>query len=218
MQGIEPKTKTFPGHRQRSRCAAGGMTALSGRNGGSLNRQVRRAGCVARNFWLARRASVAIETTLAISLVVISLGGLMEIVSAVYLNDYMARAARAGARAVALVPGSVGSSAALRSVACDGIKIELRLEEDFDCAQSWTLTVDTRLTTENLRDGESPDPIARAGDMVRVQIGWYREAWTFGAEPDDLDDPDDPEDPENQQQEPPEVAVGVARTEPQSLG
>lgn len=207
MWGSDPMTNAFEASGWSDRVTAGEMfgTTAFRRWNRPIYRIVRRGVCGARDFWRARRASVAIETAVVLSLVVVSLAGLMEIVSSAYLNDYMDRAARAGARAVALSPDTHSSPGAMQSTACEGIKRELNLGVDFDCASSWTVTVETALTPQNLLAGQSPDPGARTGEMVRVQIGWHRETWKFGADP-------------LQQAEPRELAIGVARAEPESIG
>ena len=204
-------TNAFEAFGWSDRVTVGGMfgtTALQRWNR-PIYRIVRRGACVARDFWRARRASVAIETAVVLSLLVVSFAGLMEIVSSAYLTDYMDRAARAGARAVALSPDTHSSPGAMRSIACEGIKRELNLGVDFDCASSWTVTVDAALTPQNLLAGQSPAPGDRTGGMVRVQIGWHRETWRFGADTLQQDDPD---------QAPEELAIGVARAEPGSIG
>ena len=211
MWGSDPMKTAFEASGWSDRVTAGamfGMTALQRWNG-PICRIVRRGECVARDFWRARRASVAIETAVVLSLVVVSCAGLMEIVSSAYLNDYMDRAARAGARAVALSPDTHSSPGAMQSTACDGIKRELNLGVDFDCASSWTVTIDAQLTPQNLLAGQNPDPGDRTGEMVRVQIGWYRDSWRFGAETFQEGDP---------VTEPRELAIGVARAEPESVG
>ena len=155
-------------------------------------------------FWRSRSGSVAIESTMAVSGLVAALAVLMHVVTSLYESDYMDRAARAAARAVALVPDSYGNAGNLATIACNAIRRELVLDADFDCAFGWTLTIDTGLTPGDLLSGESPDPGDRTGDMVRVRIGW-----TQGADPTQPVQPD---------QAPDQVAVGVARTEPEPAG
>ena len=57
-----------------------------------------------RRFRRGQRGSVAIESALGITVLVISLAVVMEIVNAAYASDQMSRAARAAARSIALNP------------------------------------------------------------------------------------------------------------------
>ena len=147
-------------------------------------------------FWRSQRGSLAIEATLAVSVLVLVVAVLFEAVMAVYEIDYMDRAARTAARAVALAPGSQGNASGVQTIACDAIKRELDLPASFDCTVGWTLTVDTRLTPQNLLAGASPAPANRTGDMVRVSIEWDSDLWTGAGQTRS------------------EHSVGVARTEP----
>ena len=168
-------------------------------------RNARQGGCRALDFWRQRRASVALETAAVITVLVVAAAGLTEIYSSLYANENMDRAARAAARAVALSPDLQGDGDAIATVACDAIKRELDLDGEFQCSPGWTVTVDTGLTTGNLLSGESPDD--GTGDMVRVSIGWHRQAWTFDAEPSETETDTTPR----------EVSIGVARSEPDAI-
>ncbi len=141
----------------------------------------RQRGCVARDFWRARCASVAIESAAVVSVLVVVAGGLMEVFSSVYMNETMNRAARAAARAIALSPSVQNDAAAVQTLACEAIRRELDLPGDLDCSTAWTMTVDTGLTTDDLLNGASPD--SRNGDMVRIHIAWHRQPWSFDADP-----------------------------------
>ena len=128
----------------------------------------RRGGGSVQGFWGECRGSAPIETAVAVSVLAVTLVGLMEIVHAVQDEDYMGRAARAAARAVALEPITEESRGTLVSIACTAIQRELALDESFDCSSRWVLTVDTGLTPEALLAGGSADD--GAGDMVMVRI------------------------------------------------
>ena len=123
------------------------------------------------DFLRAGRGAVAVEAALAISILVVVLGGLMSIAHAAYTADRMDRGARAAVRAVALAADSTG----LAAVACDAIKRELDLEPNFDCADSWTITVESDLAPAALAD---PSDTA-AGDVVRVRVDWNPAPWTL---------------------------------------
>ena len=185
--------------------------AATGRSG--LRRWIaRQGGCVARDFWRARCASVAIESAAVLSVLIVAAGGLMEIFSSVYMNETMSRAARAAARAVAVNPSVHDDATAVQALACEAIRRELALAEDPDCTDAWKVTVDTGLTTGDLLNGESPD--TRTGDMVRIHIAWHRAPWSFGADSSGADTSDaetsDADSPE------PEVAL-IGETAPSPI-
>ena len=174
--------------------------------GGLLRRIVQRGESAARGFWRARRASVAIEAALSMGTPIVAFAVLMEVVGAIYADDYMDRAARAAARAIAFEVNNQSDPAVLPDIACDAIKQELHLDSMFDCGQSWNLTIETALTAQDLLSGQPPaNP---TGEMVRVTIGWHRTPLSFDAAIHN-----------NQQQGiPNEVAVAVARAEPVVTG
>ena len=126
-------------------------------------------------FLLDRRGSVAVESTIAIGILVVVCGGLMAVAHAAYTDDRMGRAARAAARALAFVTEASPTQATLISVACDAIKRELQLEANFDCSSEWTLTVTTDLVPTALSSGTNPD--GTTGDMILVKIGWEQAPW-----------------------------------------
>lgn len=168
-----------------------------------MNRIVRHGWLAARGFRRARRGSVAVETAVTLSVLVFAFAGLMEIVHSAYVSDTMSRAARAAARAIALVPDAEAGS--LDTVACAAIRRELDLAEGFDCAASWTLTVDTGLTPEAMLEGGNAGDGEAGGDMVVVRIAWNQEPWELGRLVASLDEED--REPSRK------IAVGVARQE-----
>ena len=121
------------------------------------------------DFLRAGRGAVAVESALAISILVVVLGGLMSIAHAAYTADRMDRGVRAAARAVSLAADSTG----LAAVACDAIKRELDLDPAFVCADTWTITIESGLSPAALAD---PSDTA-AGDVVRVRIDWTPAPW-----------------------------------------
>ena len=124
------------------------------------------------DFLRARRGAVAVEAALAISILVVVLGGLMAIAHAAYVADRMDRGARAAARAVSLAADLTG----LATVACDAIKRELALDPAFDCADSWTVTIESGLAPAALADSTLPDT---GGDVVRVRVVWNPVPWAL---------------------------------------
>ena len=143
-------------------------------------------------------------TALAITALVFAFGGLAEIVRTTYVGDTMNRAARAAARAVALVPSSVAPPHVLNSVACAAIQRELDLGSGFDCSAQWVLIVDSGLTAKGLLD----DSEVQSGDMVRVRILWDRLPWEFGRPASEVE--------EEEEVTGRLVAIGVARREPET--
>ena len=161
-------------------------------------------------FWefvKARRGAVAVVTALAISVLVFAFSGLAEIVRTTYVDDTMSRAARAAARAVALVPDSAAAPHILNSAACAAIQRELDLDAGFDCSAQWDLIVETGLTAKGLLDSSED----RDGDMVRVRILWDRLPWEFARLASEDDEGDEDEQATGRV-----VATGVARREPEA--
>ena len=131
-------------------------------------------------FLRVERGGVAVESAMAIAVLVVLFGGLMAIVHAAYTDDRMGRAARAAARAVALETDTSASQAALAGIACAAIRQELDLEADFDCAAAWTVTITTGLTPTALATGVNSG--GETGDMVLVELGWSQLPWTRAAD------------------------------------
>ena len=160
--------------------AAGPMATLR-RRVGSRPITPRRSARTSRlgGLLLDGRGSVAVESTMTIGILVIVCGGLMAIAHAAYTDDRMGRAARAAARAVALVTEASPSQATLTSAACDAIKRELQFEADFDCGSEWTLTVTTNLVPTALLTGNNPP--GTTGEMILVRIDWNQAPWAEAA-------------------------------------
>ena len=149
-----------------------------------------------RRFRRGQRGSVAIESALGITVLVVSLALVMQIVSAAYASDQMSRAARAAARSIALNPPA--DQTAAQDTACNAIIRELHLAPGYICNAEWTINIDTDLVPKDLPVTLDPGSgtVAGTGDMVFVRIGWERDALT----------PGDPAVPM--------VAMGLARSEP----
>ena len=119
--------------------------------------------------WLrGEHGGVAVETALALFVLVVAVAGVMEIVSNAYASDRMGRAARTAARAIALDPGADY---------CAEIRRELRLDEEFDCEESWTVTVDRGVSAQALPATLTSDVTAGGGDLVLVRIAWSGSPW-----------------------------------------
>ena len=171
----------------------------------------RRAAASSRSFLSGflrgERGAVALESAVAIMVLVVGFGALVQIVHAVYTEDRMGRAARAAARALALDPAAN---------ACAPIRREFRLADDFDCATAWTLKVDLGVHPRSLPATLDADAAAGSGDMVLVRIGWSRERSPFVGFIQDTDADDDLGDGGDDEADlgpVPMVAIGLARCE-----
>ena len=129
------------------------------------------------SFLRGQHAGVALESVIAIAVLVTVCGSLMAITHAAYTDDRMGRAARAAAQAIALAPGGAATPAALESAACDAIRRELDLDAGFDCTDTWTVTVTTNLAASALASGAVANSDGGAGEMVLIEIGWKRAPW-----------------------------------------
>ena len=142
-------------------------------------------GAALRRFWRGEHGAVAIESAIAMVILVVGFAGLMEIMQASYADDRMARAARAAARVLALNPGAD---------ACSAIRRELDLAKDFECEPGWTLNVELGVSPNSLSATLGDSAAAGTGDMVLVRIGWNRKAFSFGGDGHEADDSEDTED------------------------
>ena len=120
------------------------------------------------SFVCTRRGAVAIESALAIAALMVVLAGLMAIAHTTYSDDRMGRAARAAARAVALVTDVSATATELAKVACEAIVKELGFAQDFDCKRTWNVKVSANLKPSTLEAGTNGN--GDAGDMVLVEI------------------------------------------------
>lgn len=151
-------------------------------------------------FWRGRRGSVAVETAIAVSLLVIAFAGVMQIVHSAWVSDRMDRAARSAARAIAFTPGANAGS--LPGLACAAIRKELDLAEAFDCATTLSVEIENSLAPASLTESAGSEHATPAGELVRVRIVWSAGPWNPGilVQGDDADSRP--------------VAIGIARLEP----
>ena len=170
-------------------------------------------GAAIRRFWRGEHGGAAIETAIAMVILVVGFAGLMEIVQASYADDQMARAARAAARSLALDPG-----ADPKATACAAIQRELDLPEDFKCEPAWTLNVELGVSPNSLPATLGDSATAGTGDMVLVQIKWNRKALSFAGDGHEADDSEDTEDDAAKIETVPMVAIGLARCELELCG
>ena len=153
-----------------------------------------------RAFRRDRRGSVAVETAISVSVLVMAFAGIMQIVHSAYVSDRMDRAARAATRAIALAPEITGAT--LLERACDAIRRELDLEDSFDCKTKLTVTVETGVASTGLAKGPDSEQDANTGELVVVRISWSGGPWN----PGELVADDDATSRHG--------AIGIARAEP----
>ena len=115
-------------------------------------------GAAIRRFRRGEHGGVAIESAIAMVILVVAFAGLIEIAQASYAGDRMARAARTAARVLALNPSAD---------ACSAIQRELDLAEDFECETAWRLIVELGVSPNSL-----PPPWATARRKVPATWSW----------------------------------------------
>ena len=158
-------------------------------------------GAAIRRFRRGEHGGVAIESAIAMVILVVAFAGLIEIAQASYAGDRMARAARTAARVLALNPSAD---------ACSAIQRELDLAEDFECETAWRLIVELGVSPNSLPATLGDSATEGTGDMVLVRIGWDREALSFGGDGHEADD--------SEIVTVPMVAIGLARCELELCG
>ena len=127
-------------------------------------------GAALRRFGRCEYGGVAIESAIALLVLVVGFAGLMAIVETALTSDRMGRAARAAAHALALHPDNDW---------CAAIRRELRLDEDFDCNADWNVTVAHGVGPAALPTTlDAPAPVG-TGDMVLVRIEWAPRSWSL---------------------------------------
>ena len=166
-------------------------------------------------FAAAERGGVAVESAIALSVVVVALAAVVAIVNTAYESDRMARAARAVARAAAVeatLDGGTGACAAIRG--------ELHLADDFDCV-GWQISVVRGVLPSELPGVLASTASSGTGDMVLVRITWTRDVWSIPEIVDPANAADDPpdSDPDDDRSDADPgfmrlVAIGLARGEP----
>ena len=130
------------------------------------------------DFAGARNGVVAMETALTLTALVVICSGLMTAAYTLYSGDRMDRAARAAARAIALL--TPGSAVTLYDTACGAIRRELDLADNFTCNSVWTISIETDLTPSALVASLGDDNNATvpgsgdggdAGELILVRVG-----------------------------------------------
>ena len=120
------------------------------------------------------RGVAAIETALSIAVLVGVLAALMGIVQDLYAKDRAERATRAGARALALLESAPADQTALEGVVCEGMRAELKLEDDYDCAEHYSIEVEAYASPSALLAGTKRSAATPLGgedaDLVLVRV------------------------------------------------
>ena len=123
-----------------------------------------------RRFLRCERASVALESAIALSVLVGAFSGLMTIVGDVYSDDRTGRGARAVARAMALNPSADPWAALKRE---GGLSANATCPAwsatDTTCG-GWTLKIDRRVAPSALPDDLTASVSSSSGELVLVRL------------------------------------------------
>lgn len=158
-----------------------------------------------RRFLRSERGNVALESALALAVLVGGFAGLIHIFADAYTEDRAGRAARAVARALALDPGADPWAALKRE---DGLAITVTCPAwtaaatTADCG-GWTLTVHRGVSPATLATAFGGGTAA-AGEMVLVHLARKK--------PETGQDAGTPATSGGERM----AAIGVARSEPRS--
>ena len=123
-----------------------------------------------RRFLRAERASVALESAIALSVLVVAFSGLMNIVGDVYSDDRTGRGARAVARAMALNPSTDPWAALKRE---GGLSANATCPEWTATANTcggWTLKIDRGVAPAALPKNLSAGVSSHDGELVLVRL------------------------------------------------
>lgn len=133
------------------------------------------------------RGGVAVESAIALAILVGAFAGLMHVVGTVFAGDEMGRGARAVARALALDPNAdpwtvLGRELGRDAALCPGWTDTTTSAE---CG-GWTLVI-TRGVSPGGLEAALGGGTAAAGEMVLVRIEGTRPAWSSGGVVPDAD-------------------------------
>ena len=120
------------------------------------------------------RGVTALETALAIAVLIGALAALMGIIQELYAKDRAERATRAGARTLALLESAPADRTALEAAGCEGVNAELGLDEGVDCTERWSVEVEAYASPSALLAGTERGADATLGgedrDLVLVRL------------------------------------------------
>ena len=126
---------------------------------------------VTRRFLVAERGSVAIESALALVVLVTAFAGLMHIVGDIHADDWIGRGARAAARAVALDPSAEPWAAIKREGMLDANATCPGWTATANTCGGWTLRIDRGVAPAALPDDLAANvSSASGGELVLVRL------------------------------------------------
>ena len=124
-----------------------------------------------RRFLRCERASVALESAIALSVLVVAFSGLMNIVGDVYSDDRTGRGARAVARAIALNPSADPWAALKREGELDASAACTEWSAADNTCDGWTLRIDHGVAPADLPDDLAASvPTSDGGELVLVRL------------------------------------------------
>ena len=132
-----------------------------------------------RRFLSCERASVALESAIALSILVGAFAGLMHIVGDVYADDRTGRGARAVARALALDPSADPWAALKREGTLGANAACAPWTATDDTCGGWTLKIDRGVAPAALPDDLTASVSSSSGELVFVRLD-RGGALTFG--------------------------------------
>ena len=133
----------------------------------------KRLRAVMRRFLRCERASVALESAIALSVLVGAFSGLMHIVGDVYSDDRTGRGARAVARAIALNPSADPWAALKREggLSANATCPAWSATDTTAACGGWTLKIDRRVEPAALPDDLAANvSSSREGELVLVRL------------------------------------------------
>lgn len=156
------------------RHGAGTPGGTRGRLAGTTGPARRRA--AVPGFFQGVRGAVALETALAVSVLVVALAGIMQIVNTVFMDDRAGSAARAAARALALDPDADPWAAVWKELDPDAAHACTTdwTAANLGACKGWTLAVVHGASPAALVAALEPGATAPAGTGDLILVGLSR--------------------------------------------
>lgn len=123
-----------------------------------------------RRFLLSERGGVALESAIALSVLISAFAGLMHIVGDVYADDQTGRGARAVARALALDPSADPWAALKREGGLDASAACPAWTATANTCDGWTLKIDRGVSPAALPDDLAAGVSSHDGELVFVRL------------------------------------------------